>query len=102
MEEVTRKPGFIEFLREQGVVGLAIAFILGGSITKVISALVADIIQPVIGIIFGRVQGLASLRLGSIMYGDFIAQVIDFLIIAWIVYIIFKRLGLQRLDSKKS
>lgn len=37
---------FIKFIREQGVIGLAIAFILGGAVAKVVSSLVKDIIQP--------------------------------------------------------
>ena len=94
--------GFIDFIRTQGVVGLAIAFILGGAITKVVSSLVSDIVQPLIGMIFGSVEGLSALHFGAILYGHFITEVIDFLVIAWIVYVIFKRLGLERLDIPKS
>ena len=38
--------GFLEFIRERGVLGLAIGFILGGSVTKVVSAFLADILNP--------------------------------------------------------
>ena len=38
--------GFLNFIREQGVVGLAIGFILGGAISKLVAALVNDLINP--------------------------------------------------------
>jgi large conductance mechanosensitive channel len=41
--------GFLNFIREQGVVGLAVGFILGGSVSKVVTSLVTDIINPVLG-----------------------------------------------------
>ena len=44
--------GFIDFIREQGVIGLAIAVILGGAVNKLVASLVGDIIQPLIGIDF--------------------------------------------------
>ena len=101
MEKIATKPGFLEFIQDQGVVGLAIAFIIGGAIQKVISSLVADLLQPAIGLVFGSTGGLSSLHIGALMYGRFLANTIDFLIIAWIVYLIFKRLGLERFDGHK-
>lgn len=93
---------FIVFVRQQGVVSLAIAFILGGAINKVVSSFVQDIVQPLIGLFFGSTQGLKGWHLGPILLGNFAANAIDFLIIAWIVYFIFKKLDLERLDKKKS
>lgn len=93
---------FIIFVREQGVVSLAIAFILGGAINKVVTSLVQDVIQPFIGLIFGSTQGLKAWHLGPILLGNFAANVIDFLIISWVVYLIFKKLKLESLDKKKS
>lgn len=93
--------GFIQFIREQGVVGLAIGFILGTSINKVVTSLVNDIIQPAIGLLFGKADGLVSLQYKSLMYGKFISNIIDFAIIAAVVYFGFKGLKLDRLDVKK-
>jgi large conductance mechanosensitive channel len=93
--------GFIHFIRTQGVVGLAIGFILGGAVSKVVQSLVTDIINPAIGMLFGSTAGLASLRVGTIYFGSFISTLIDFLIIAGVVYFGFKRLHLDRLDAKK-
>ena len=96
--------GFLDFIREQGVVGLAIGFILGAEVTALVKALVTNIINPIIGL-FGSVDSLAdaSFTIGSatIGYGAFIAQLINFLIIAAVVYYVFKGLGLDKLDKKK-
>lgn len=97
--------GFISFIREQGVVGLAVGFILGGAVSKVVSALVADIINPLLGLALGAAAGLktASFSVGSaeIIYGDLISVIIDFLIIALVVYFGVKLIGLDKLDKKK-
>ncbi len=93
--------GFIQFVREQGVVGLAIGFILGGAVSKVVASLVTDIINPIIGAIFGSTEGLASMMLGPVALGSFVAVLLDFLIVAAVVYFIFKKLGFDRLDAPK-
>ncbi len=97
--------GFMNFIREQGVVGLAVGFILGGAVSKVVAALVTDIINPLLGLAMGKVGGLkeAVLNVGSakIMYGDLIGVVIDFLVIAAVVYFGVKWLKLDKLDKKK-
>lgn len=97
--------GFVEFIRKQGVVGLAVGFILGGAVSKLVSALVQDIINPILGIFLGRVEGLenASLNIGSarILWGDFISVFVDFFVIALVVYFGVKLLRLDKLDKKK-
>lgn len=96
--------GFIEFIRTQGVVGLAVGFILGGAVSKVVSALVEDVINPIIGVILGSATGLenAVLRIGAtrIGWGHFLSIIIDFLIIALVVYYGFKALKLDKIDKK--
>jgi len=98
--------GFIDFIREKGVVGLAVGFILGGAVSKVVSALVTDIINPVLSLALGATGGLktASLKLGSaeILYGDLISVVVDFLIVAFVVYFGVKLLGFEKLDKPKA
>lgn len=98
--------GFIEFIREQGVVGLAVGFILGGAVSKLVAALVTDIISPVIALGLNNVANLkeAYLQIGAakIMWGDFINVFIDFLIVALVVYFGVKLLRLDKLDKKKS
>ena len=92
---------FFRFVREQKIVGFAIAFILGGAVSKVVTSFVQDIVQPVIGFIFGSVNGLQAYRYQSLMYGKFLANLIDFVIIAAVVYFIFKGFKLERLDLEK-
>ncbi len=92
---------FIVFIREQGVVGLAIGFILGGSVSKVVSSLVNDLIQPAIGLLFGSTAGLAAFHVGPLKIGNFLVTSIDFLILAAVVFFVFRGLGLSKLDIKK-
>ena len=96
--------GFIDFIRKQGIVGLAVGFILGGAISKVVAALVEDIINPIIGVFLGKAECLAeaSLAIGTveILWGHFIGVIIDFLIIALVVYYGVKILKLDQLDKK--
>ncbi|MBU0625327.1 MscL family protein [Patescibacteria group bacterium] len=91
---------FLNFIRGQGVVGLAIGFILGGSINKVISSLVSDIIQPLIGLVLGSAAGLNAVRIGPVLFGHFLTVLIDFIIVAAVVFFLFKKMRLDRLDKK--
>lgn len=96
---------FIDFIRKQGVIGLAVGFILGGAVSKVVSALVTDVINPLLGLVLGAAGNLKSavLNIGpaQILYGDLISVVIDFLVIAFVVYYGSKWLKLDKLDKKK-
>ena len=96
---------FINFIREQGVIGLAIGFILGGAVSKVVASFVGDIINPILGIILGAAGALdeAVLKIGpvEILWGSFAATLIDFVIIALVIFYGFKILKLEKLDKKK-
>jgi large conductance mechanosensitive channel len=93
---------FINFIREQGVVGLAIGFILGGAVGKAVTSLVGDVIMPILALILGSTDGIKSLAIYGINYGAFISTLVDFLIIAAVIYFVFKRLGLDKLDKPKA
>ena len=105
MKGINQMKGFLEFIREQGVVGLAAGFILGGAVAKVVSSLVNDIINPIVGVVLGVAGDLSSLyfKIGPIelRYGNFLAVLLDFAIIAAVVYYGIKGLGLDKLDKKK-
>lgn len=96
--------GFFVFIRKQGVVGLAVGFILGGAVSKLVSAIVADIINPLLGLLLSKVGNLkdATWTLGSavLKWGDLTSVFIDFVIIAAVVYFGVHGLGLDRLDHK--
>jgi large conductance mechanosensitive channel len=98
--------GFINFVREQGVVGLAVGFILGGAISKVVASLVADLINPLLSIILGAAGNLKDmfLKIGpiKILWGDFVSNVIDFLVISFVVYFGLKLMKLEKIDKNKS
>jgi large conductance mechanosensitive channel len=100
-----RIQGFVQFIREHGVMGLAIGFLLGGAVSKVVSALVTDIINPLLSFAIGSTDGLkqAHIALGDvkILWGDFLSVLIDFFIIAAVIYFGFKGLGLDKLDKPK-
>lgn len=100
----TRMHSFITFIREQGVVGLAIGFLLSGAVSKTVSSLVENVINPLIGLAMGRVN-LADKVIGvgsaAVKYGAFISSIVDFIIIAAVIYFVFRGLGLDRLDKKK-
>jgi large conductance mechanosensitive channel len=97
--------GFIDFIREQGVVGLAVGFLLGGAISKLVTTLITDLVTPILGILLGAAGSLKdqSVTIGSakILWGDAVSAAIDFLIIAIIVYLIVRKLGLSKLDKPK-
>lgn len=97
--------GVIDFIRKQGVVGLAVGFVLGGAVSKVVSALVTDIVNPLLSLVVGATEGLhtAKFSIGSaeILWGDFLSVMIDFLIIATVVYYVVKLLGIETIEKKK-
>jgi large conductance mechanosensitive channel len=105
-KNIVKKPalGFLEFIRNQGVVGLAIGFILGGSIRSVVDSIVNDLINPLLGLLLGKVdfsQAVWQIGSAEVAWGNFIATLINFTIIAAVVYFGVKGLGLEKLDKKK-
>ena len=91
--------GFADFIRKQGVVGVAVGFVLAGAVAKMVTALVTDIVNPLIGLVLVNAENLknAKVTIGhvEILWGDFVSTTIDFLIIALIVYFAIKLLGIE-------
>lgn len=88
--------GFKEFIAKGNVIDLAVGVIIGGAFGKIVSSLVNDILMPLIGIIIGGVNFTSlSVKIGDavITYGNFIQNVIDFLIIALCVYIMISAIN---------
>jgi large conductance mechanosensitive channel len=96
--------GFVEFIRKQGVVGLAIGFIIGVATATVVTALIGDFINPVIGLIIGQAN-LDTLTFtvsnATFNYGHFISVLINFAVILAVIYFGFKALRLEKLDVKE-
>ncbi|OGG53373.1 hypothetical protein A2851_00135 [Candidatus Kaiserbacteria bacterium RIFCSPHIGHO2_01_FULL_53_29] len=93
--------GFMDFMRERGVAGFAIGFILGGAAQKLVQAFMDDIVNPMLGLFGGSVQNLADYTVGTFKIGDFISVLINFLILCLVVYLVFKVLHLEKLDKPK-
>lgn len=95
---------FINFIRNQGVVGLAVGFILGKAVSDVVGSIVNDLINPIIGIGLRGIGDLSALQLNilgsSITYGKFLSISLNFIIVALVVYFGVKKLGLDKLDKK--
>ncbi len=95
---------FMDFVRNQGVVGLAVGIILGGAVTKLVAALVTDLVNPIVGVALGMAGDLASLafKIGpiEIMYGHFISVMVDFIVVALVVYFGVRVLKLDKIDKK--
>lgn len=84
--------GFRDFILRGNVMDLAVAVIIGGAFGKIISSLVADIINPLIGATVGRPNfGYIVVHIGSgaLLIGNFINTVIDFVIVGGVVYFVF-------------
>ncbi len=85
---------FIEFIGKAGVIGLAVGFIMGTYIGKVVSALVQDIIMPIPGALLAGGdwrKAVFTLPIGQGMnfaVGDFVGVIVDFLIVAVVVFFI--------------
>lgn len=96
--------GFVDFVRKQGVVGLAFGFIIGVAVGGVVTSLVNDLINPLVGMVV-RTGNLDSLTftVGEAVfnYGHFVSILIDFAIILLVVYFLFKILRLERLDIEE-
>ncbi len=99
---------FLEFVRKQGVIGLAIGIILGTAVTKLVASLVKDLVNPIVGIFLSRIDDLSSLiwiiprTSAELGIGAFISSLIDFAIIAAVVYFGVKKMGLDKLDKPKN
>ena len=95
---------FKDFLKEYKVMGLAIAFIIGTAATVLVQSLVNNVIMPLIGpLIPGGDWQNAKLVMGkiSISWGAFLAAVINFVIIALVVFLIAKKMLKEEKVTKK-
>jgi len=84
---------FLEFLKNYGVIGLAIAVIIGGKLNELVSSLVNDLVMPLVFqplLKAADVESIRQLSYNSILYGKVIGTVIDFLIVAFLVFLFAK------------
>lgn len=97
---------FISFIREKGVVGLAVGIILGGAVTKLVTSIVDNLINPLIGFVTGRAGDLSSLMYNIpstniiFRWGSLVSSLIDFFAVIFVVYFIFVKSPINKLDKK--
>ncbi len=98
---------FKEFISRGSVLDLAVGVIIGGAFTAIVNSLVGDIIMPLIGAIFGGVDftnlSVALGNEGVLHYGNFIQAVVNFLLVAFAVFMMVKAINTVRskLEKKK-
>ena len=96
---------FGEFIKRGNVIDLAVAVVIGGAFSAIVTSLVNDIIMPVIGMITGgiNISGLtATVGDATLAYGSFLQNVINFLIIAFVIFIVVKAMNkVMNLRKKK-
>lgn len=105
IKDINPLKGFIEFIKSQGVIGLAIGVVMGTSVTKLVTSFVTDIINPFIGLLLGSIGDLSKIyfQIGSakVLFGSFISSLIDFIIVAFVVYFGLKILGINQSGKEK-
>jgi large conductance mechanosensitive channel len=95
---------FMAFLKQYGIIGLAIAVIIGGKLNAIVSATVDGILMPIITFFIpGGAWRTATLDIGPFHFllGPFFGAAIDFLIVAWIVFLFAKKVLKEETVAKK-
>ena len=95
---------FREFAVKGNVVDLAVGVIIGGAFGKIVSSLVADLIMPLVGILIGGVHYedlVFQVGAAQITYGRFIENLIDFVIIAFVIFLMVKAINHFRRKAEK-
>ncbi|MBS5946657.1 MAG: large conductance mechanosensitive channel protein MscL [Peptoniphilus harei] len=95
---------FKEFISKGNVVDMAFGVIIGGAFGKIVSSLVENILMPIIGILIGGVD-FTNLSItvdhAEVKYGVFLQSVFDFLIIAFVIFIMMKQITKAKSKLKK-
>jgi large conductance mechanosensitive channel len=97
---------FREFILRGNVLDLAVAVIIGAAFTGIVNSLVDDIIMPVVGVLMGGIDFTQlSVQVGSatIAYGNFIQAIVNFLIVAFFLFLIVRSINqlMRRLSRKE-
>jgi large conductance mechanosensitive channel len=77
--------GFKNFIMRGNVLDLAVGVIIGGAFGAIVNSLVADVITPIIGMIFGS-PDFSAIKLGAINIGKFLNAIVSFLLVAFALY----------------
>jgi|GEM_PF-601644 len=103
--------GFVNFIREQGVVGIGVGFVIGSSAAVLIKSIVTNLLNPLIGVVLGGtnlaskvvcLSSKAGVCQNTLNYGSVLSDIISFLLILVVVYFVIKGLRLEKLDKEKA
>lgn len=103
--QVSKGPmqGFLDFIRERGVAGLAVGFIMGGAVTKTVTSFVDDVLNPMIGLVAGSHLNLSDMTIGVVKIGSFGNNLLNLIIVSAVVYfVLYKALRLDKLEKPKA
>lgn len=95
---------FKTFISKGNVMDLAVAVVIGNAFNSIVSSLVNDIIMPLVGLIIGGIDfSNIKVTLGdaNIMFGKFIQNIVDFLIVAFTIFIVVKAFNTLQEKAKK-
>lgn len=98
---------FVAFVRDKGVVGLAIGIIIGGAVTQLVNAVVQDLVNPLLGAATGKIADFEDFvytiprTAVELKIGDLVSNLINFIAIAAVVYFIFMKMPILRDIDKK-
>ena len=110
--QTTGLSGFNKFIRQQGVVGLAVGIVIGTQVKTVVDTLIASFVNPILGLILPGQGDLSqkkfTLTISEIektaifSWGQFVYVLISFIAVVAIIYYIIKGFKLDKIDEKKS
>ena len=95
---------FVDFLKHYGVIGLAIAVIIGGKLNDLVTSIVNDLLMPLVfkpALQAAQVDDVRKLSFHGILYGKVIGSLIDFLVVAFVVFLIAKIILREQTVAKK-
>ena len=103
---------FKEFISRGSVIDLAVGVIIGGAFTSIVNSLVNDIIMPVIGWLFGGIDftdlkivitpGTEEVAEAAIRYGNFIQNVVNFLLVALVIFMMIRLINKFRRKKEEA
>lgn len=97
--------GFMNFVKEQGVVGIAVGLTIGLAAVEMINRVLAALVTPLIEAATGEasIKDALAVEVGetTLKFGEALDAIIQFLILAFVVYIMIKAIGADKWDAEK-
>jgi large conductance mechanosensitive channel len=97
---------FVNFIRDKGVVGLAVGIVTGGAVTKTVGSIVDNILSPLLAAITGATDNLNNLAYTvpltkiTFKYGAVLTSLVNMVVILFVVYLLFVKSPLNKLSKK--